>query len=134
MDLQQVYELLQSHNQLLEQQILATRRLESKLNQVLGCLPRTAPDLVHPLHAFSGFDWASIGARVIEKDSSGAALVSWGGHVYKRRSPANKFEAAIWFSRCTGKDEYERLITFKRVNSTVEPIPEKLSTLLARLN
>jgi hypothetical protein len=52
-----------------------------------------------------------------------------------RRSPANKFGEAIWFSRCTGKDEngenkYEKLITFKPTSKiAVEPLPEKVLQL-----
>ncbi|MHC5829041.1 MAG: single-stranded DNA-binding protein, partial [Nostoc sp.] len=69
-------------------------------------------------------------------DQHGAAIVGWGGQQFIRRSPANKYDPAIWFSRCTGKAEdgsnaYERLITFKPLSKTeVDPLPEKVTRLV----
>lgn len=91
-----------------------------------------APNYQRPLEQFADFDWASIGATVERSDQYGAAIVSWRGQQFIRRSPSNKFGEAIWFSRCVGKDEqgenrYERLITFKPVSKVeVEPVPEKV--------
>jgi multisubunit Na+/H+ antiporter MnhB subunit len=53
-------------------------------------------------------------------------LVEYRGKTYKRRSPENKFGAAIWFSRSVGKDEegqnqYEKFITFKEM-APAEPL------------
>lgn len=95
-----------------------------------------APNLQKPIAEFKGFDWSTIGASVVQRDQYGAAVVEWGGKQFTRRSPDNKFGAAIWFSRSTGeKDEqgrnqYERLITFKVLHEA-EPIGSKAS---ARLN
>ncbi len=90
-----------------------------------------APNYQHSLESFNQFNWASIGAAIERSDEYGAAIVSWRGQQFTRRSPQNKFDPAIWFSRCTGKDEsgenrYERLITFKPLSKQeVEPVPDK---------
>lgn len=102
------------------------------LQAIIALLPRHCPDLVYPIDRFVYFDWHSIGATVLESDRHGATLVSWAGRIYSRRSPANKYGAAIWFSRSTGKAEdgstnYERLITFKQLRYAVEPVPEKVA-------
>ena len=41
----------------------------------------------------------------IIEDQFGAAIVSWNGKQFIRRSPSNKFGVALWFSKCIGKDE-----------------------------
>ena len=88
-----------------------------------------------PLESWRGFDWSTIGAKVELSDNYGAAIVSWRGQQYQRRSPNNKFGEVIFFSRCTGKNEagenqYERLCTFKPLSrKTVEPVPEKVRSL-----
>lgn len=89
-----------------------------------------APNYDANLKTFDSFDWDGIGAQVEETDEDGATLVRWRGHLYRRRSPDNKFPAVIWFSRSIGKDEagnnrYERLITFKAL-SEVDPLPQKV--------
>lgn len=94
-----------------------------------------APNYQYPIEAFPDFDWGSIGATVEQSDSSGAGLVIWGGQIWTRRSPSNRYGAAIWFSRAVGKNDdgsilYERLITFKPRNTEVEPISHKTATLL----
>lgn len=75
--------------------------------------------------------------RSVERsDQYGAAIVSWRGVQFVRRSPSNKFGEAIWFSRCVGKGDdgsniYERLITFRPLSKTeVEPLPEKVRRLV----
>lgn len=88
-------------------------------------------DYQYDLSAFPNFDWNIIGASVVHSDRYGAAAVTYCGHTYIRRSPQNKFGEAIWFSRCTGKGEngenaYSRLITFKNISKSVEPIPERV--------
>ena len=107
------------------------------LEQIALCLEQSnfnfraaAPCYTRSLAEFSNFDWASIGASVIQSDSSGATIVRWVNHDYVRRSPANKFGEAIWFSRSVGRDEqgntaYERLITFKRLPAA-EAIPQRV--------
>jgi hypothetical protein len=96
--------------------------------------PTTAPNYQRSLQSFKNFDWASIDARVEQSDSQGPTVVIWGGQLYIRRSPVNKFDPAIWFSRCVGKGEdgshqYERLITFKSVRE-VEPISPTVNRLI----
>ena len=89
-----------------------------------------APNYTFPLESFASFDWESIGASVERTDNYGAAIVSWRGNNFVRRSPNNKFGEIIFFSRCVGKDEqgdnkYERLISFKSIPQ-VEPVSEKV--------
>jgi hypothetical protein len=91
----------------------------------------TKPPQWHkPIAEFKNFDWTAIGAKVLKSDRDGAAVVEWKSREYIRRSPENKFGAAIYFSRSigldptTGKAVYERLITFKPPAS-VEPISRK---------
>lgn len=116
------------------------RRIAVSLESIARAMaPQHAPDYQHDLTDFPDFDWTSIGATVTFCDRDGAAVVTWGGHTYIRRSPHNKFDVAIWFSRCVGKENgelvYERLITFKRMRSGVEPLPTRVSQQLSsRLN
>lgn len=125
--------LLQALNTFLDYQ----RRKTLALEQIASCLGQlnlsaaaAAPNYTRSLAEFNGFDWASIGASVVQRDPKGATIVRWGNHDYVRRSPANKFGEAIWFSRSVGRDEqghttYERLITFKRMASA-EAIPQRV--------
>src|SRR5215510_7305016 len=74
-----------------------------------------APNYQRPLSEYPTFDWPSIGATVLNRDDDGVTAVEWNGQVFTRRSPNNKFDAAVWFSRCVGKDadgnnKYVRLI------------------------
>jgi hypothetical protein len=83
---------------------------------------------------FKSFDWGKIGAIVEEFDQYGAAIVSFRGKQYQRRSPENAFTPAIYFSRCVGKDAngknlYERLITFKRP-AEVNPVSRKVENMI----
>jgi len=89
-----------------------------------------APGYVRALAEFARFDWSEIDATAIQTDDDGIATISWRGHRYMRRSPSNKFDPAIWFSRVVGKDDdgsnrYERLITFKEL-AEPEPLPVKV--------
>ena len=91
-----------------------------------------APNYQWSLENFATFDWSSIGAVVQERDSDGATAIAWKNNTYLRRSPSNKFGAAIWFSRWVGRDEkgvnqYERLITFKAI-SDAEPLPQRVAS------
>jgi hypothetical protein len=88
-----------------------------------------APNYQRPLSEYPTFDWASIGATILNRDSDGATAVEWNGQVFTRRSPSNKFQEAVWFSRHLGQDSdgnkrYARLITFK-VLGDAEPIAAK---------
>lgn len=93
------------------------------------------PNLQRPLEAYITFDWSSIDATVVKFDEYGVAIVEWGGRMWTRRSPENKFGSAIWFSRSAGRDEkgdnrYLRLITFREV-SDPEPIARSTERALA---
>ncbi|QSJ14151.1 hypothetical protein JYQ62_19630 [Nostoc sp. UHCC 0702] len=111
-------------------------RIADALERIAPATPK-APNYQYPIEAFPNFDWESINASVEKKDQYGAAVVIWGGQIWVRRSPANKYGAAIWFSRASGQNEqgdvsYERLITFKPRNVSVEPIPEKVISLIKK--
>lgn len=82
---------------------------------------------------FKTFDWASIGARVLNSDESGTAQVWHEGKVYTRRTN-DKFGTEIWFSRGNGKNadgtaKYHRLITFKAI-APAEPMGRKTEQAL----
>ena len=87
------------------------------------------PNYQRPLSEYPAFDWSSIGAIVLNRDGDGATSVEWNGQVFTRRSPSNKFQEAVWFSRHLGQDSdgnkrYARLITFRALNDA-EPIAAK---------
>jgi len=101
-------------------------QISKHLGDISEYMAPAAPNWTHDLTDFASFDWLSIGAAVTKEDDYGPATVEWRGKQYTRRSPQNKFGAAIWFSRPSGKTEdgsvkYERLITF-RPFSDAEPI------------
>lgn len=109
--------------------------IAASLRTLAASAPQTTPDYQRRLEEFAGFDWQAIGATVLENDQDGPAAVEWRGRRYTRRAPQNKFDAAIWFSRASGRDEdgtvhYERLITFK-VQAEPEPLPAKAKQALA---
>lgn len=121
---QAMIELLEKNNELL-QAIL--EQLLSATTSMTGSQP--APDYRADIKEFQGFDWDSIGAKIVQIDEDGVATVSWRDKLFLRRSAQNKFGPAIWFSRSTGKDEdgentYERLITFKEM-PVADPLPGK---------
>lgn len=128
-----VSSLLTALNGFLEYQrreVLALEQIALCLGQLNLSATAAAPNYTRALTEFKSFDWNSIGASVIQRDDSGATIVRWGNHDYVRRSPANKFGEAIWFSRSVGRDEqghttYERLITFKRMASA-EALPQRV--------
>jgi hypothetical protein len=118
---------------LFQEQIELLQRVATALEK-LAPANVAAPNLTRPLAEFSVFQWDEIGARVIQRDLNGPTIVEWGGQPYSRRSPQNKFNPAIWFSRAVGKDEdgvkYERLITFREF-SEIDPLPQKIEHALA---
>jgi ssDNA-binding DdrB-like protein len=104
------------------------RSIESHLRQ-MAVSSNPAPNYQRPLSEYPTFDWPSIGATVLNQDDDGATSVEWSGQVFTRRSPSNKFQCAIWFSRHLGQDvdgnkRYARLITFRDLNDA-EPIAAK---------
>lgn len=112
--------------------------IEQSLKVIAGALAK-APNIQKPITDYPDFDWASIGARLLRRDADGASVVEHNGRIYKRRSPDNKYEACIWFSRCTGKDSdgtnhYETLISFEFVRDDVEPLGQKARKALPARN
>ncbi len=102
--------------------------VESHLRQI-AISSNPAPNYQRPLSEYADFDWPSIGASVLNRDDDGVTAVEWNGQVFTRRSPNNKFDAAVWFSRHLGSDSdgnkrYARLITFRAL-SDAEPIASK---------
>jgi hypothetical protein len=99
--------------------------VEAHLRQI-AISSNTAPNYQRPLSEYPTFDWASIGATVLNRDGDGATAVEWNGQIFTRRSPSNRFQEAVWFSRHLGQDSdgnkrYARLISFKDL-SDAEPI------------
>ena len=102
--------------------------VEAHLRQ-MAISSNTAPNYQRLLSEYPTFDWSSVGATVLNRDGDGATSVEWNGQVFTRRSPSNKFQCAIWFSRHLGQDSdgnkrYARLITFRDLNDA-EPIAAK---------
>lgn len=106
---------------------------------VEGLAPEAgAPDILADLAEYKGFNWAEIGAEVKSSDKFGPTRVSYRGKIYTRRSPVNKFEPVIWFSRCSGKNgdgenKYERLIMFKDLEKfDPDPLSQKLVDIIKK--
>ncbi len=112
----------------LQQRVIESMtRIAIALEQMI--LQAAAPNYQFDLKDLAAFNWESIGAVVADFDSDGATAIVWRNHTFLRRSPSNKFDAAIWFSRCVGRDSkganiYERLITFK-APPLAEPLPQR---------
>lgn len=111
-------------------------RIADALESIAHAGRPPAPNYTRPIEAFSGFDWASINARVIKADPDGPTHVEWGGETWTRRSPVNKFGPSIWYSRAQGKDDdgnviYLRLITFKEFKDS-DPLAPGVEKLLTR--
>lgn len=119
----------------LQQLLAAVERQTALLERIamameLGEGGTASPNYEVCLTQFRAFDWGAIDATVEQEDHDGVATVLWRGHRYVRRSAANKFEPAIWFSRAVGKDEagnvqYAKLVTF-RLRPKAEPLPSKV--------
>ena len=103
----------------------AQGRQADALERIARFMAPKAPNYRHTLREWREFDWSSIEAEIIRADSDGVALVSWGGYLWARRAPDNKFSEAVWYSRAEGRTEegnpsYLRLITFGKA---AEPEP-----------
>ena len=115
-------------NEILRMIAASLQGVESHLRQ-MAVSSNPAPNYQRPLSEYPIFDWPSIGATVLNRDGDGATSVEWNGQVIMRRSPSNKIQCAIWFSRHLGQDSdgnkrYARLITFRDLNDA-EPIAAK---------
>jgi DdrB-like protein len=94
---------LSEQNELLRMIAESLRGVEAHLRQI-AVSSNPAPNYQRPLSEYSTFDWTSIGATVLNRDGDGVTAVEWNGQVFTRRSPSNKFDAAVWFSRHLGQD------------------------------
>lgn len=108
---------ISEQNAILQDMAVSFREIERHVKQ-FAIASNPGPNYRKSLAEFPRFDWSEIGAEVIKRDATGVAAVEWNGRLFTRRSPNNKFDVAIWFSRCIGKDDaggnrYEKLITFK---------------------
>jgi hypothetical protein len=114
----------------------------SVLNRIASALETIAmsnakaPNIQRPIESYANFDFDSIGAQVKAADQFGATALDWGGFIWTRRSPQNKFGEAIWFSRAIGKredgsNEYARLISFKKFGEA-EPLPRKVEAIVEK--
>src|SRR5687767_15974019 len=108
-----------AHNEILQMIASSLEGIDASLRQI-AISSNPAPNYHRPLTEYPEFDWTSIGAAILKEDQEGVTAVEWNGQVFTRRSANNKFDAAVWFSRCTGKDaegnnRYARLMTFKAV-------------------
>jgi hypothetical protein len=115
-------------NEILRMIAASLQGVESHLRQ-MAVSSNPAPNYQRPLSEYPIFDWPSIGATVLNRDEDGATAVEWNGQVFTRRSPSNKFDAAVWFSRHLGQDadgnkRYARLISFRALTDA-EPIAAK---------
>ena len=107
----------------------AQGRQAEALERIARFMAPKAPNYRHTLWEWREFDWSSIEAEIIRADNDGVALVSWGGYLWTRRAPDNKFGEAVWYSRAEGRTEdgnpnYLRLITFGKLTET-EPMGRK---------
>ncbi|NEO43185.1 MAG: hypothetical protein F6K55_03305 [Moorea sp. SIO4A3] len=85
----------------------------------------------HHISELKDFNWASIGAKVLQRDQNGASRVIWNNRVYTRRTN-NKFDKSeygrVWFSGSSGKKDsegkviFDCLIGFIYYNSQPEPL------------
>lgn len=108
-------------------------RIADALERVANGGEPTSPDMRRPIEEYKTFDWGAIGASVVNADADGATMVEYAGTLWTRRSPVNKFEPAIWFSRANGKDadgavKYLKLITFQSIRDA-DPLPKKAAEL-----
>ncbi|PSF33871.1 hypothetical protein C7H19_19295 [Aphanothece hegewaldii CCALA 016] len=117
-----------------ERQVAALEKIAIALDRLAPEKP--APNYKQSLKNFPTFDWSSIDAEVEKMDRYGAAIVIWNNQRYVRRSPENSYGAAIFFTRCVGKDEtgknkYERLITFEPIQELkVRPISRDAESMI----
>lgn len=105
-------------------------RIAAALEKLASASQPLSPDHRFPIGDFANFDWASIGARVIKSDRTGAGVVEWNGYTFVRRvSESNKMGKAILFSRNDGMDEngakYHTLVRFTD-SLTLDELPDSI--------
>jgi hypothetical protein len=122
-------------------------RIANALERIADALERMTPDseekanrlkYQRPLSEFPTFDWSLIGAEVLKADQWGAAIISWRGKEYYRRSN-DTYGADVWFARGNGKRDdgktnYDWLIKFSPVeDKQVKPISRTAEAKLQQL-
>lgn len=113
-----------------EQQYAALIAVLGRIAQALEAQAEPEDEkLTFPLSDYATFDWAGIGATVVQRDADGVSVIrAANGKMCKRRSN-DKFGTEIWFSSCTGKGAdgtptYARVIEFRQVQPP-EPLGRK---------
>jgi DdrB-like protein len=124
---------IREQNEILRMIATSLQSIESHLRQI-AVSSNPSPNYQRLLSEYPTFDWPSIGATVLNRDDDGITAVEWNGQVFTRRSPTNKFDAAVWFSRHLGQDadgnkRYARLISFRALNEA-EPIAAKAKKVI----
>ena len=94
---------ISEQNGILRMIAASLQAVEAHLRQMASS-SNPAPNYQRLLSEYHTFDWPSIGATVLNRDGDGPTSVEWNGQVFTRRSPSNKFDAAVWFSRHLGQD------------------------------
>jgi len=95
---------LNAQNEILHLIAESLQGIDASLRQI-ALASNPAPNYQRLLSEYPSFDWSSIGATILKEDSDGVSVVEWNGQQFTRRAPSNKYDVAIWFSRCAGKDQ-----------------------------
>lgn len=90
--------------------------------------------LVFPLGDYPSFDWAKIGATVVQSDEFGVSVIRAANGRMATRRTNEKFGTEIWFSYAIGKNaddtpKYQRVIEFREIKPP-EPIGRKTEQAL----
>lgn len=98
--------------------------------------PEAVPEWTYPIENFATFNWELHNIAILASDQDGPTVVQWQGKAYKRRSPENAYGAAIWYSRCTGKDtedrnKYAKLLIFKPIADKIRPVSREVEKIIA---
>lgn len=114
--------------------LIQVTRIADALDIIARAGAPVEPGYIKPIGEYAGFDWTTIGATVVSSDKDGPTHLEHSGFVWTRRSPANKYSPAVWFSRANGKDadgntKYLKLITFREI-SDADPIPDKVAAAI----
>jgi len=93
---------INEQNEILRMIAASLEGIESHLRQI-AVSSNPAPNYQRHLSEYPTFDWPSIGAAVLNRDGDGVTAVEWNGQVFTRRSPNNKFDAAVCFLAILGR-------------------------------
>ena len=114
--------------------LIQITRIADALDVIARAGAPQEPNYIKPIGEYTGFDWSTIGATVVSSDRDGPTHLEYGGFVWTRRSPSNKYNPAVWYSRANGKDadgntQYLKLITFREITGA-DPIPDKVAAAI----